>query len=104
MQIWLELYSYMAFSMQGGPCTPSVSTEPATSMICVVPNFTSTVSGLKNISYTIRVGVVPGPDLTNMDLTLDMKPNPVFSENGSAIVDNQFSGGLITLKVSLIQF
>ena len=88
--------------MQGGPCTPIVSTEAGTSMACVVPNFTSPVSGLKNISYTIRVGAVPGPDLTNMDLTLDVKPNPVFPEDGSAIVDNQFSGGLITLKVSLL--
>ena len=85
-----------------------MSTEPGingTSMTCVVPNitsFTSSVSGLKNISYTIRVGAAPGPDLTNGALTLDMKPNPVFTEDGSAIEDNQFSGGLLTLIVSSI--
>ena len=82
--------------MQGGPCTPIVI---GTSMVCVVPNFTSTVSGLKNISYTITVGLVPGPDLTNMDLTLDMKPNPLFSEDGSAITENEMSG-LLLITVS----
>ena len=84
--------------MQGGPCTPSVSTEPGTSIVCVVPNFTSIVSGLKNISYTIRVGMVPGPDLTKMDLILDMKPNPVFSEDGSAITENEM-GSLLFIKL-----
>ena len=84
--------------MQGGPCSPIA--EAGTSMVCVVPNFTSPVSGLKNISYTIRVGAVPGPDLTNMDLTLDVKPNPVFTEDGSAIVGSEM-GGLLFLTVSV---
>ena len=93
--------------MQGGPCTPGVSAEPGTkvtSMTCVVPDFASRDTGRMNISYTIRVGVAPGPDLTNEALTLDTKPNPVFAEDGRAIADNQFPGGLIALTVSLILY
>ena len=90
--------------MQGGPCTLGVSADPGNNgigMTCVVPNFTSTVIGLKNISYTIRVGAAPGPDLTNEVLTLDMKPNPVFAEDGSAIADSQL-GSLLFITVSAI--
>ena len=90
--------------MQGRPCTPGMSAEPGiqvTSMTCVVPDFASRVTRLKNISYTIRVGAAPGPDLTNGALTLDMKPNPVFSEDGSAIADSEV-GGLLFITVSAI--
>ena len=84
-------------SIQGGPCTVN-----KTEMICVIPPFE--VNGLpSNISYTIEVGAAPGPNLTDGRLTLDVRPNPVFAEDGSAIDDNEIAageGGLITIRVS----
>ena len=86
------------FPTQGGFCNangPSV-------MTCLVPNTTSDLTS--NISYTVRFGSAPGPDLTSVELTLDLRPNPVFAENGSALVDNEFlagEGGLLEIKVSL---
>ena len=84
-------------SIQGGPCIVN-----KTEMICVIPEFE--VNGLpSNISYTIEVGAAPGPNLTDGRLTLDVKPNPVFAEDGSAIDDNEIAageGGLITIEVS----
>ena len=57
------------------------------------------VDGLPpNISYTIQVGAAPGPDLTIERLTLDVKPNPVFAEDGSAIDEGE--SGLLTIRVS----
>ena len=74
------------------PCTAA-----ATEMICVIPPFE--VNGLPpNISYTIQVGAAPGPDLTNGRLTLDVKSNPVFAEDGSAIDEGE--SGLLTIVVS----
>ena len=71
-------------------------------MTCVLPNFTA--SGLPtNISYTIRVGAAPGPDLTNEDLTLNARVDPVFLTDGSALADSEISAGedsLLTLRVS----
>ena len=85
--------------MQGGPCSV-MNTE----MTCVLPNFTSLVSGLPtNISYTVRVGAAPGPDLTNGDLILSGKKNPDFAEDGRALTDNEISigeGGLLTIAVT----
>ena len=85
--------------MQGGPCSV-MNTE----MTCVLPNFTSLVTGLPtNISYTVRVGAAPGPDLTNEDLILSGKKNPDFAEDGSALTTNEVAigeGGLITITVS----
>ena len=72
-------------------------------MTCVLPNFTA--SGLPtNISYTIRVGAAPGPDLTNEDLTLNTQADPVFITDGSALEDSEIStgeGGLLKIKVSV---
>ena len=76
-------------SIQGGQCTAT-----KTEMIYVIPPFE--VNG--NISYTIQVGAVPGPDLTEGRLTLDVKPNPVFAEDGSAILKGE--SGLFTIRVS----
>ena len=57
------------------------------------------VNGLPpNISYTVQVGAAPGPDLTNGRLTLDVKPNPVFAEDGSAV--DKGESGLLTIRVS----
>ena len=56
------------------------------------------------ISYTIQVGAAPGPNLTDGRLTLTVRPNPVFAEEGSAIVENEIragEGGLLTILVSL---
>ena len=67
----------------------------------MIPEFE--VNGLpSNISYTIEVGAAPGPNLTDGRLTLDVRPNPVFTEDGSAIDDNEISageGGLLTIIV-----
>ena len=67
-------------------------------MTCVLPNFTA--SGLPtNISYTIRVGEAPGPDLTNEDLTLNAKDDPVFLTDGSALADSAIFTGEDSLLI-----
>ena len=74
-------------------------------MTCVLPNFTSLVTGLPtNISYTVRVGAAPGPDLTNGDLILSGKNDPNFAKYGSALTTSEVpigGGGLIAITVSL---
>ena len=91
-----EGYVQLYHSIQGGPCTAT-----KTEMICVIPSFE--VNGLpSNIGYTIQVGAAPGPNLTDGRLTLTVRPNPVFAEDGSAIVDNEIAageGGLLTIRV-----
>ena len=70
-------------------------------MICVIPKFDGVPPN--DISYTIQVGAAPGPNLTNGRLTLTVRPDPVFAEDGSAIVDNELiagEGGLLTIVVS----
>ena len=63
----------------------------------MIPEFE--VNGLpSNISYTIEVGAAPGPNLTDGRLTLDVRPNPVFAEDGSAIDEGE--SGLLTIVVS----
>ena len=84
-------------SVQGGNCTVS-----QTSLTCTAPMF-NTTELLANISYTVRVGNAPGPDLTNSPLTLDVQPNPVFAEDGTAIVNREHAIGeefLLTIIVS----
>ena len=75
----------VCYSTQGGFCNASSSSV----MTCLVPNTTSDLTS--NISYTVRFGSAPGPDLTSVELTLDLRPNPVFAEDGSALVDNDLS-------------
>ena len=63
----------------------------------------SEANTLTNISYTIHVGNAPGPDLTDENLILNLLPNPVFAEDGSALEDNHHIIGKsswLTLKVS----
>ena len=63
----------------------------------MIPEFE--INGLpSNISYTIEVGAAPGPNLTDERLTLDVRPNPVFAEDGSAIDEGE--SGLLTIVVS----
>ena len=70
----------------------------------MIPSFE--VNGLPlNISYPIQVGAAPGPNLTDGRLTLTVRPNPVFAEDGGAIVENEIragEGGLLTLLVNLL--
>ena len=72
-------------------------------MTCVLPNYMA--SGLPtNISYTIRVGAAPGPDLSNEDLILNARFDPVFITDGSALEDSEISAGedsLLILRVSV---
>ena len=57
------------------------------------------VNGLPpNIGYTIQVGAAPGPDLTDERLTLAVKPDPVFAEDGNAIEVLEI--GLLAIRVS----
>ena len=58
----------------------------STTMACVIPSFMSTTQLPTNVSYTIRVGDAPGPDLTNEALTLSVVPDPIFTTVESAIV------------------
>ena len=73
-------------------------------MACVIPAFSSS-SELTNVSYTIRVGNAPGPDLNNAALILRTVVNPVFAVDGSAVMDYRPINGSnspLTLKVSIL--
>ena len=75
--------------------------------MCVVPNFTRLDSELlmRNISYTVKYGAAPGPDLRVEELTIDVRQNPFFKEDGSALSQSEFIpgvGGLLRITVSII--
>ena len=75
--------------------------------MCVVPNFTRLDSELlmRNISYTVKYGAAPGPDLTVDELTIDVRQNPFFEEDGSALSQSEFTPGvfgLLRITVSII--
>ena len=58
----------------------------ATILMCTLPSFTTSGPELKsNVSYTLKYGAAPGPDLTVEALIINMRPNPVFAEDGSAL-------------------
>ena len=71
--------------------------------MCTLPSFTTSGPELKsNISYTLKYGAAPGPDLTVEALTINMRPNPVFAEGGSALSPTEFlsgTGGLLRITV-----
>ena len=70
--------------------------------MCLTPSFPSMEDPVSNVTYTIQMENAPGPDLTLENLILDVRLNPVFAEDGSAIVDNQLTigeGSLLTLMV-----
>ena len=89
---------------QGGECSIA---ENSTTLMCTLPSFTMSRPELKsNISYTLKYGAAPGPDLTVEALTINMRPNPVFAEDGSGLSPTEFSsgtGGLLRITVSLLQ-
>ena len=69
----------------------------------MIPDFTINELPSSNIGYTIQVGAAPGPNLTNGRLTLTVRPDPMFAEDGSAIVDDELiagEGGLLSIEVS----
>ena len=75
--------------------------------MCVVPNFTRLDSEvpISNVSYTVKYGAAPGPDLRVEELTIDVRQNPVFKEDGSALSQSEFIpgvGGLLRITVSII--
>ena len=76
-------------------------------LVCSAPDFPTTLEDpVNDVSYTIQMGNAPGPNLTLEDLTLVVRLNPVFAEDGTAIEDNQLTigeGSLLTLKVNKIQ-
>ena len=71
--------------------------------MCTLPSFKTSGSELKsNISYTLKYGAAPGPDLTVEALTINMRPDPVFAEDGSALSPTEFLsgvGGLLRITV-----
>ena len=70
--------------------------------MCLTPSFPSLEDPVSNVTYTIRMENAPGPDLTLENLTLEVRLNPVFAEDGSAIEDNELTigeGSLLTLMV-----
>ena len=74
-------------------------------MTCLLPNFTSTTSNAmkSDIVYTVMIGAAPGPDFTKQQLTLTVRPDPVFLEDGSAIKDTLVDvDSLLRITVSLI--
>ena len=96
-------FSYTA--QGGGPCIASGSTT----LVCVVPNFTRLDSEVpkSNVSYTVKYGAAPGPDLRVEELTIDVRQNPVFKEDGSALSQSEFTpgvGGLLRITVNIILF
>ena len=74
-------------------------------LVCLLPSFSTVDSDLKsNISYTVRYGGAPGPDLTLTELVLHQRPDPTFPEDGSALSPTEFSPGttgLLRITVSL---
>ena len=85
---------------EGGPCNGSLGDV----MTCLLPNFTSTTSNMmkSDIAYTVMFGAAPGPDFTMQQLTLTVRPDPVFLEDGSAIKDTSVDvDSLLRIKVSL---
>ena len=93
-------FSYTA--QGGGPCNASGSTT----LMCVVPNFTRLDSEvpISNISYTVKYGAAPGPDLRVEELTIDVRPNPVFKEDGSALSQSEFIPGVVGLLKITVSF
>ena len=86
--------------IQGGPCNGSLGNV----MTCLLPNFTSTTSNMmkSDIAYTVMFGAAPGPDFTIQELTLTVRPDPVFLEDGSAIKDTSVDvDSLLRITVSL---
>ena len=80
--------------------------DNSTTVMCTLPSFTVSGPELKsNISYTLKYGAAPGPDLTVEALTINMRPDPVFAEDGSALSPTVFfsgRGGLLRINVSLL--
>lgn len=72
-------------------------------LTCIVP-YTPTSQIMSNISYTVMYGLAPGPDITMDLLVLQVRPNPVFDEEGDAFVSTTSfspgSGAPLTLRVS----
>ena len=86
---------------EGGPCNGSLGDV----MTCLLTNFTSTTSNMmkSDIAYTVMFGAVPGPDFTMQQLTLTVRPDPVFLEDVSAIKDTSVDvDSLLRITVSLI--
>ena len=77
-----------------------------TTLMCTLPSFKTSGPELKsNISYTLKYGAAPGPDLTVEALTINIRRNPVFAEDGSALSPTEFlsgTGGLLRITVSLL--
>ena len=73
----------ICMGIQEGPCNGSLGNV----MTCLLPNFTSTTSNMmkSGIAYKVMFGAAPGPDFTMLQLTLTVRPDPVFLEDGSAI-------------------
>ena len=74
------------------------------SITCVFPPLNDDVETLENISYTIEVGGAAGPNLSLPALNLNLRPNPVFPEDGTALVDNEYTIGsntVVEVKVGL---
>ena len=91
-----DLYEIQA----GGPCNGSLGDV----MTCLLPNFISTGSNMNksDIAYTVMFGAAPGPDFTIPQLTLTVRPDPVFPEDGSAIKDTSVDvDSLLRITVSL---
>ena len=83
---------------EGGPCNGSLGDV----MTCLLPNFTSNMMK-SDIAYTVMFGAAPGPDFTMQQLSLTVRPDPVFLEDGSAIKDSSVDGdSLLWITVSLI--
>ena len=84
---------------EGGPCNGSLGDV----MTCLLPYFTPTTSNMmkSDIAYTVMFGAAPGPDFTMQQLTLTVRPDPVFLEDGSAIKDTSVDGdSLLRITVS----
>ena len=81
------------------------SVKDTNTLECLLPSFTTVDSEMKsNISYTIRYGGAPGPDLTLTELVLHQRPNLTFPEDGSALSPTEFSPGttgLLRMTVSI---
>ena len=79
--------------------------DATTTLLCTLPSFTTSGPELKsNISYTLKYGAAPGPDLTVETLTIAVRPNPAFTEDGSALFPTTFSSGTGGLLRIIVRF
>ena len=67
----------------------------STSIGCIMPRLNSAVNFGDYISYEIRIDGVRGPDFSRPPFEIALERNPVFAEDGSALVTQEGSNNKV---------